>query len=1220
MAFKVYPDPPVRPIVVPSSVAIAVAAGSNGAALPQPTINVTNTTGCDPTGGAVLIVRARAGVTSFTTVTYTGLTPTTLTGCGGGTGALATGDGVLPVEPFQQLTGPDNSGAYVKKMFMRVAKFGGTATPAFSLQAGEGAPVELTAFTQGIYRTNQPPSGYIGDAQLLPPAPGSNVYQIEMGFAQDTTETWKLLIRNNDPADREFTFVVGQTANETAQPWIDATQVQLPFNTLVNQTMEQPLTVSNKGTGPFTVTGVSPPLPAEFTLAIPPQFSVQPGQSSPLVVRFTAPGTPPSPDGTISATPSLELLAPGDPGAGTSPGHNRQLALSARTQKLEVVLLLDTSGSMSWDALGKVLPAGSNRSRWSQLVSGANQFLNLLAHFGTTHGSVGIAHFPQSTPGNPASFDIVRPTPIPDRNGIGAIQGQLTAIVPAGGTPLGDGLDRVAATATSYFGTDAVSIAANRRWLILMSDGAHNSGTHNPAEFLPDGPTPLQARKIELFAVAYGIPGHTDVDDVLLKNLADGSFDSNLDGGQIRKVQVEDLSASDLAKALRDTLTAGLTAAVSPLEPNGVFRFDRFEVRHQAVISQHDTKTSFMLSWNTPDSGRLRLELLTPTCELITPENAGTSSGFPEIAFRGGDRFQMYLIDPEFLQNPANPGTPRYGTWTLVIRRPSIINISDVEVDAAAAVDVEHYGYDVIVDSTLQLRLTTDRTTYFAGDPIGVSAHLTAAGSPVTGASVLLSTTAPTQSVANWVTGLDVPATALQQAEAQLAGQDSTPLLVKTLGAQLAGLQFPGGRRQVDLPMTDPDGTGVYRATFTDTATPEEHTLYVTATGVDDDGTSFRRDAKVTAFVLVQPDPAATVVDISFGAPGQAVVTVIPRDRFGNVLLVDPVTAAGFGPVVKNAQFTGPLTSNLDGTYSRPISFDPGKDPAVGIEFGGKDVIEPRPLSPVGDLHYVDRVVRFEQGAIESANQHADPEAALGSVVQKPAGQFVSLGAGGVLTVGFQNGVVRAAADDDVTVFVHRDADLRSYRVEARVAERGIGSGRDDERRWVPLGESIGVTQSFGLRQAGLSIVEAVRVVDTSLRTRGSDLQPLETPGVSIRGVGAIDLAPVSPSSGFAIQGRFHTKGNFEVVVPLASGELAHFWRDNDHPSLAWHGPTIFGSGNHYQAVALIQSNFSTAGNGPGNLELLAQAGDRLDFYWRDDVNPFPWHGPFAIPGATGLG
>jgi hypothetical protein len=121
------------------------------------------------------------------------------------------------------------------------------------------------------------------------------------------------------------------------------------------------------------------------------------------------------------------------------------------------------------------------------------------------------------------------------------------------------------------------------------------------------------------------------------------------------------------------------------------------------------------------------------------------------------------------------------------------------------------------------------------------------------------------------------------------------------------------------------------------------------------------------------------------------------------------------------------------------------------------------------------------------------------------------------------------------------------------------------------------------------------------------------------RGPFAIPGATGTARSPTLIQGGFGVRGNFEVVVPLASGGLAHFWRDKDAANLPWHGPTPFGSTDHYDAVALIQSNFSTAGGGPGNLEVIAHTGNRLDHYWRDDVFPFPWHGPFAIPGATGI-
>jgi len=62
-----------------------IAAGSNGAALPQATINVASTAGF-PASGTLRIAISGAN----TLVTYTGITATSFTGCSGGTGTLAT--------------------------------------------------------------------------------------------------------------------------------------------------------------------------------------------------------------------------------------------------------------------------------------------------------------------------------------------------------------------------------------------------------------------------------------------------------------------------------------------------------------------------------------------------------------------------------------------------------------------------------------------------------------------------------------------------------------------------------------------------------------------------------------------------------------------------------------------------------------------------------------------------------------------------------------------------------------------------------------------------------------------------------------------------------------------------------------------------------------------------------------------------------------------------
>ncbi|HEV8241620.1 MAG TPA: hypothetical protein VGS57_19815 [Thermoanaerobaculia bacterium] len=84
------------------------------------------------------------------------------------------------------------------------------------------------------------------------------------------------------------------------------------------------------------------------------------------------------------------------------------------------------------------------------------------------------------------------------------------------------------------------------------------------------------------------------------------------------------------------------------------------------------------------------------------------------------------------------------------------------------------------------------------------------------------------------------------------------------------------------------------------------------------------------------------------------------------------------------------------------------------------------------------------------------------------------------------------------------------------------------------------------------------------------------------------------------VQSTYGARGNFEVVVPAACGGLAHFWRDNDDPSLPWHGPFPFAAaGGAVDAVSMIQSNY-------GNLEVVARIGDRLAHFWRGGVQ---WYG-----------
>jgi hypothetical protein len=102
-------------------------------------------------------------------------------------------------------------------------------------------------------------------------------------------------------------------------------------------------------------------------------------------------------------------------------------------------------------------------------------------------------------------------------------------------------------------------------------------------------------------------------------------------------------------------------------------------------------------------------------------------------------------------------------------------------------------------------------------------------------------------------------------------------------------------------------------------------------------------------------------------------------------------------------------------------------------------------------------------------------------------------------------------------------------------------------------------------------------------------------------------LPKASPrtNSGLLIQSSFGAKGNFELVIPLAEGGLGHLWRDNDADGNPWSDSPaeVFGQGI-FDSVSLIQSNFSASGNGRGNLEVIARAGNRLVGFYKPDDSP----------------
>jgi hypothetical protein len=113
---------------------------------------------------------------------------------------------------------------------------------------------------------------------------------------------------------------------------------------------------------------------------------------------------------------------------------------------------------------------------------------------------------------------------------------------------------------------------------------------------------------------------------------------------------------------------------------------------------------------------------------------------------------------------------------------------------------------------------------------------------------------------------------------------------------------------------------------------------------------------------------------------------------------------------------------------------------------------------------------------------------------------------------------------------------------------------------------------------------------------------------------GPVEIPNLTGVSGnpSVIQSNFGEVGNFELVVPAAEGGFYFLFRNNDEPGHPWSQTQLVGvNAGRLESISLIQSNFGEI----GNLEVVARTVDNTTVnFWREDNDPFTWHGPFPIP------
>jgi len=573
----------------------------------------------------------------------------------------------------------------------------------------------------------------------------------------------------------------------------------------------------------------------------------------------------------------------------------------------DVVLLFDTSGSMSWrhDGTTGVPP---DEQRLTLAKRAAYPFMELLYDHTNKRINFGIAHFPptpwSSTVG--CNGQVVTPmTLLTETSKDTAVTGTIPGLVAEGNTPLLAGID----TARGMFGTE------NTRAIVLLSDGYHNCP--NPVDIadpeVTDRIAQLNTDGVKVYTIGFARP--TDIDHPLLEKFATET------GGQFYDVTTPGFDpatwnpATELQAVYKAILvdTLGLQTAI---DPTGVIGAGKRVVK-EVKINKHDRRISVYLSWVKSNRERLGLTIKTSDGLVIPTRAMG-------VQFHKGSTYQIVTVDSDYLKLPGKVGIT-----------PWVIEILSTGLEPG---EREHYQYSVILNSGLEMKTDFDQKSYGTGDAITLSAKITDLGRPVTGLTdVTVQIGKPGEGIGNWYALNKVSEEELRKVPGEFGTEKLSPWHRKAmLLADHRKMAFPKRLAPSTIRLYD-DGThgdlmpgdGIYTNQFTETQKEGTYSFYFRASGVTPDKNAFDRDRLVQKYLAVNVDAAHIFVDITriplTRRGNNYNIVITPKDASGNYL--GPRYAGSIKVKASAGEFIAGLKDNLDGTYSQVLSLPAAVDP-----------------------------------------------------------------------------------------------------------------------------------------------------------------------------------------------------------------------------------------------------------------------------------------------------
>ena len=581
-----------------------------------------------------------------------------------------------------------------------------------------------------------------------------------------------------------------------------------------------------------------------------------------------------------------------------------------------VVLLFDTSGSMSWSHKG-VVGVPPAEQRLSLAKEAAKPFMVLLNAHSNMRTDFGISVFPPHpwSPSVGCNGQVVTPmTQVNDANTNTAVNSTIPNLVAQGNTPLLAGMQ----TAAGAFG------AEEPRAIVLLSDGYHNCPSLVDAEdpAVTNLINDLKANQIHVYTIGFGRP--TDADHKLLSRLATDTTGEFYDVTTATFDPTSWSPATDLQGTYKAILvdTLGLETAIDPM---GVIAVGQ-HVARKVKLNELDRRVSFFLSWETPRADRLDLRL--KSADGIDVPLTGTTPG---VSFHQGNSYKIVTLGPAFLRQPGKIGP---ADW--------LLEIHAVGLDQG---EQEHYQYSVILDSQLKMEVALDRKTYRVGDMVVLTAKLTAGQRPITGLrDVSVSITGPEEGRGNWFAKHKVTAAELREIAERRGDEILSILSRKALFlTDIRKLKFPGRTAPVVLRLYD-DAThgdaaandGVYTNQFADTSKEGTFCFHFRATGPIRGG-AFERDRMIQKYLTPRPFSGGILVRVipvlpPVGELRRFRVVVTPRDPFGNH--IGPGYAKALQMRAAKGRLLGAVKDNLDGSYTQVFEL-PARVDLTSVQISG---------------------------------------------------------------------------------------------------------------------------------------------------------------------------------------------------------------------------------------------------------------------------------------------